>query len=108
LEVKAEKLSYKIQDLMAVKFMKDKVWQKFDAHISWAIQYGVFVELENTIEWFVELNEKFWPSNFVFDADMMEMKSSISQVKYSIWDSVKVELIKVDDKLLRLDFALVL
>ncbi len=108
LEVKAEKLSYKIQDLMAVKYMKNKVGEQFDAHISWAIQHWVFVELDNTIEWFVELNEKFWPSNFVFDADMMEMKSSISQVKYSIWDSVKVELIKVDPKLLRLDFALVL
>jgi len=33
-EIKAEKLEYKIRDLMAVKFMKNKIGEKFEATVS--------------------------------------------------------------------------
>ena len=102
-EQKAEKLEYKIKDLMAVKYMKDKIWEKFESTVSWMIPAWIFVELENTIEWFVEIDK----NNFVLNEELMEIKNNSTAEKFSIWDKVNVELKSIDEQLLRLEFILI-
>ena len=106
-EKKAEKLEYRVRDLMAIKFMKDKIWQKFEAYISWVIEYWIFVELDNTIEWFIELNNKYWDHDFILDSDLMEMNNKKTWQKFSFWDKINVKLSNIDEKLLRLNFEIV-
>jgi exoribonuclease R len=59
-----------------------------------------FVELPDTSEGFVELK------NAKFDDKVWTFKE-LSGKKYSLWDSVKVKLVKVDMKLFRLNFEVI-
>jgi len=59
----SEKLEYRVRDMMATKWMRDKVGESFEGTISGMIAKGFFVELENTIEGFIDITK----SSFSFD-----------------------------------------
>ena len=99
-EKRAEKLEYKVRDYFIVEFYKNKVWEEFIWMISWMIPKWFFVELEDTAEWFVEMETAD------FNEELMVFKWK-NQKKYSFWDKIKVRLIEADAKLLRLNFELV-
>lgn len=105
-EVKAEKLEYKIRDLMAVKYMKSKIWEEFDATVSGTIGHGVFVELPNTVEGFVELNDKFGRADYDYDAELFVLTNRVTGKKFTIGDALKVKLKSVDEELLQINFEL--
>lgn len=100
-ERKAEKLEYKIRDYFIVQFYKDKVWEEFDATISWVLPKWFFVTLPDTAEWFVEL------SNSEFREALQEHLDLFTWKKYRLSDGVRVKLVEVDEKLLRLNFEVV-
>ncbi len=102
-EVKSEKIEYRVRDYMSVEYMKNKIWQRFEGNISGIIEKWFFVELPNTIEWFVS----FWLSWLSYDADEISMFSPESGREYTFGDSVTVELISVDEENFRIDFELI-
>ena len=95
----SEKLEYKVRDYFIVKYYKNKIWQEFDAVISGLISKWIFVALQDTAEWFVEI--KNW--NFDEKNQTMNVKSK----KYTLWQDLRVRLVNADEKLLRLDFEIV-
>ena len=95
----SEKLEYKVRDYFIVKYYKNKIWQEFDAVISGLISKWIFVALQDTAEWFVEIK------NWNFDEKNQTMK--IKSKKYTLWQDLRVRLVNADEKLLRLDFEIV-
>ena len=106
-EVKAEKLEYKVRDLMACKYMQQHKWETFTWVVGWVIGSGIFVELKNTIEWFVELNDRFGRQDYLFDADMMMLENQITGTKFTIWDSVEITVKSINEDERKIDFELV-
>jgi ribonuclease R len=104
MEWKAEQLEYKVKDYFICKYYKNKVWEIFDASISWLIPKWFFVMLEDTSEWMIELKEN---KNFVFNEDLMQFEDKVNWKKYKLWDKLKVKLVEVDMKLLRMNFEIV-
>jgi ribonuclease R len=92
---------------MACKYMKNKIWEEFSWTVSGVIQSGIFIELENTIEWFVELNSKFERTDYQFDADLMQLYNPISDKKYTIWDTVKISVESVIEDEWKINFEIV-
>ena len=105
-EVKAEKLEYKVRDLMACKYMQQHLDESFPGTIWGVIWSGIFVELENTIEWFVELNDRFWKQDYIFDVDMMLLENQITGVKYTIWDKVNITVKTINEDERKINFEL--
>ena len=95
----SEKLEYKVRDYFIVKYYKNKIWQEFDAVISGLISKWIFVALQDTAEWFVEIK------NWNFDEKNQTMK--VKSKKYTLWQDLRVRLLNDDEKLLRLDFEIV-
>ena len=95
----SEKLEYKVRDYFIVKYYKNKIWQEFDAVISGLISKWIFVALQDTAEWFVEIK------NWNFDEKNQTMK--VKSKKYILWQDLRVRLVNADEKLLRLDFEIV-
>jgi len=100
----AEQLEYKVKDYYICKYYRDKIWEEYDAIISWLIPKWFFVMLENTAEWFVELKDK---KNFIYNVELMQFEDKESKKIYKLWDKVRVKLVEVDMKLLRLNFEIV-
>jgi ribonuclease R len=101
-EVLSERIEYRVRDYMAVQYMKDKVGEEFQAKVSGMIEKWFFVELPNTIEWFVE----FGLSNLSYDAESFSVFSPITGQELTFWDEVQVWLLRADEETLRLDFEL--
>lgn len=95
----SEKLEYKVRDYFIVKYYKNKIWQEFDAVISGLISKWIFVALQDTAEWFVEIK------NWNFDEKNQTMK--VKSKKYTLWQDLRVRLVNADEKLLRLDFEII-
>ena len=95
----SEKLEYKVRDYFIVKYYKNKIWQEFDAVISGLISKWIFVALQDTAEWFVEIK------NWNFDEKNQTMK--VKSKKYTLWQDLRVRLVNAYEKLLRLDFEIV-
>jgi ribonuclease R len=104
MERKAEQLEYKVKDYFICKYYKNKIWEEFIASISGLIPKWIFVMLEDTSEWMIELWEK---RNFEFREDLMQFEDKISWKKYKLGDKINVKLVEVDMKLLRLNFKIV-
>lgn len=100
-ERRAEKLEYKVRDYYTVQFYKDRIWEVFDATITWVLWKWFFVSLKDTSEWFIEL------SNSQFFEDLQEHIDLWTWKKYRLWDSLKVKLSETDEVLLRLNFQIV-
>jgi len=99
---KAEKMEYRVRDMLACKYMSDRIWEVFDAKISGIIDKGFFIELENTIEWFIDISKlPYIPLKEEFSLLHQE---SWNRLKF--WDSVRVELIAVDIQKMRIEFEL--
>ena len=81
------------------QYYKNKIWQEFDAVISGLISKWIFVALQDTAEWFVEIK------NWNFDEKNQTMK--VKSKKYTLWQDLRVRLVNADEKLLRLDFEIV-
>lgn len=108
-EIKAQKLEWKVRDYFMVQYFKNKIWEKFEWIISWIIPSWIFVELENTAEWFVELcpkTEKSETSERVMDKEILEFTSQKNKKKLRVWDKIKIKVQSTDDRLLRIDFKL--
>ena len=95
----SEKLEYKVRDYFIVKYYKNKILQEFDAVISGLISKWIFVALQDTAEWFVEIK------NWNFDEKNQTMK--VKSKKYTLWQDLRVRLVNADEKLLRLDFEII-
>ncbi|NUJ98068.1 ribonuclease R [Candidatus Gracilibacteria bacterium] len=109
-ERQAEKIERRVNDLMKIKYMEDKIGQVFMGKISGMIPKGFFVELENTVEGFVDIlnldTKKTKKSSWEFIENALMFKNTFSGEVFKFGDSVKIKLISVDTKLLRLDFKL--
>lgn len=101
-EVMAEKAEYKVRDFMACKYMADKVGQEFIGKISGMIEKGFFVELPNTIEWFIE----FWFTGFQFESEKFTIIESHTWKELHFWDEVQVKLSHIDEQKMRLEFEM--
>jgi len=89
--------------MLACKYMADKVWEEFTGNISGMIEKWFFVELPNTIEWFIDYGMTW----LTYNPEHMCIESFDSSKKLHFGSEVSVKLIHIDDMRKRLEFELV-
>ncbi len=100
----AERASIKYK---MVEFMQDKVGQEFDGVISGVTEWGIYVELgETMIEGMVSVRE-MKDDYYYFDEQEYSMVGRTGRRKYTLGDKVKVKVLRADMEKKHLDFSLV-
>ncbi|MCH8518362.1 ribonuclease R [Candidatus Gracilibacteria bacterium] len=99
---KAEKMEYKVRDMLACKYMSDKIGKVYKGKISGIIDKGFFVELENTIEGFIDTARTFYTPM----RDEYRIVNEQTGVGLQFGDAILVELISVDMEKMRIEFTL--
>ncbi len=110
----AEDIERRVDDYLKARFMIDKIWEEFDWVISGVIEKWIFVQLENTVEWFVDLSSwnhtKWWNKDInklSFDDMLLEIKNSHTGERYRLADKVKIKVSSVDEVFSRINFELI-
>lgn len=94
------------EDLKKAEYMTDKVGQHFEGMISNLTAFGMFVELENTIEGLVRLSSMD-DDYYNYNEKALCLIGERTGKVYRIGDKVNVQLIKVSPEARQIDFALI-
>lgn len=105
-ERNSEKMEYAVRDLMICKYYESRIGQKETWVISGMIESGFFVELENTAEWFVSIEqvaEKIGKKRYNYVPEYMKFEFS-QELSFQIWDQIEIEISSVEMERRRLNF----
>lgn len=95
-----------IDDLKKCEYMEDKVGNEYEVVISGLTNFGIFVELPNTIEGMIALRD-IRDDHYVFDETKFEIKGERRKRVFRFGDRLKVQLVKVTKEIRAIDFILV-
>ena len=92
--------------LKMVEFMMDKIGETFDGIISGTTNWGIFVELPNTVEGMVSISN-LDDDYYVFDDERMKFIGERTGKTYQLGDRVKVQVVRASKEDKTIDFIFV-
>ena len=85
------------------EYMEGKIGQEYEGIISSVTQFGVFVELPNTVEGLIRF-ENLGDEYFIYDEDRKILIGEKTKQTYSIGDKIKIRVISASKALRQIDF----
>lgn len=104
-ERRSELCERDVEDLEKCKYMKEKIGHEYLGLISSITNFGIFVELENTIEGLFMY--KFSDLNYTFNQTSLSVINTDKKRQYKIGDQVKIKVLDVDIEQRNIDFLLI-
>lgn len=101
----ADEAERETEDLKKVEYMEEHVGENFDGIISNVTSFGMFVELENTIEGLVRLSS-MEDDYYIYDDRRFCLIGERTKKRYQIGDAARVKLIRADIATRQIDFIL--
>lgn len=105
-EQDAVKCERDVDDMKKAEYMENHIGEYFDAVISGVHEFGIFVELPNTIEGLVKI-EDLPKGGYVYNEKLLSLISRTTKKRYTFGDSVKVKVIGASKETAMIDFVLV-
>ncbi len=104
-ERSAEECERNAQNLLKVIYMKERIGEEFPAVITSLTEYGIYAELENTIEGMIRL-ESIDGDYYYYDEKYASIFGKRTKKAFKIGDSIDIVVTGADPELLRIDFEL--
>jgi len=102
-----EKVAQKVErdsvDIKKAEFMQSKIGEEYDGIISNITSFGVFVELENTVEGLIRF-ENLGDEYFVYDEEHKTLIGEVSKDTFRIGESMRIRVIEANKELRRVSF----
>lgn len=102
-----EKIAQKVErdsvDIKKAEFMQSKIGEEYDGIISNITSFGVFVELENTVEGLVRF-ENLGDEYFVYDEEHKQLYGEQSGDVLNIGDKMHIRVIEANKEMRRVSF----
>lgn len=102
----ADEAERETNKLKKAQYMEQHIGECFEGIISSITEWGIYVELENTIEGMIHVS-KLPGDYFEYDEEHYEMVGKKTNVRYELGQKVKIEVHEVDTVLRTIDFLLV-
>ncbi len=103
----ATKVEREAEDIKKAEFMEDKIGNEYDGIISSITNFGIFVELDNTIEGLIRY-EKLGDEYFIYNEELRQAIGERSGKVYKIGDKIRIRVIEANKLLRRIDFEKVI
>ncbi len=99
----ATKVERESEDIKKAEYMESRIGQEYSGIISSVTSFGIFVELENTVEGLIRF-ENLGDEYFIYDEDRKRLIGEKTNTTYKIGDKINIR-VKDANKLLRtIDF----
>jgi ribonuclease R len=103
-ELTAMKVERDCEDCYKAEYMKNHLGEEFDGRIVSVLDSGFFVELDNTCEGMVPV-EELPAGEYVFDGSM-KLTNTNNDKSYRIGDKIKIKVLRADVSSGKVDFGL--
>jgi len=106
MERRADEAERETNKLKKAQYMESKIGEEYDGIVSGVTEWGIYVELPNTVEGMVHVSKL--PGDFyVYDENAYEMKGTKHGRKYELGQPVRIRVAGVDTFLRTIDFDIV-
>ena len=95
-----------VEKMKKAEYMEDHIGEIYTGVISGVAEFGIFVELENTVEGLVRIDE-IPGDHYLYSKDLNAMLGRKNKNKYVYGDKVTVEVIKASRETAQVDFRIV-
>lgn len=102
----ATKVERDSEDLKKAEYMENKIGEEYEGIVSSVTQFGIFVELENTVEGLIRF-ENLGDEYFIYDEERKRLIGEKTNKTYKIGDKVKIRVISANKMLRQIDFEIV-
>ena len=94
-ERNAINLERDVTDMKKAEYMKDKIGETFEGHISGVTNFGLYVSLPNTVEGLIHISE-LGDDYYIFDEDLLTLIGRRKKTVYKMGQTVKVKVESVN------------
>ena len=105
-----EKIAQKVErdsvDIKTAEYMQDKIGEEYEGIVSSITSFGMFVELENTVEGLIRFDD-LGDEYFIYDEERKTLTGERSLKHYKIGDKVKIRVKNANKILRQIDFEIV-
>lgn len=102
-----EKIATKVErdsiDIKKAEYMQDKIGNEYEGIISSVTSFGIFVELENTVEGLIKF-ENLGDEYFIYDEEHKQLVGEKTNTVYKLGDKIKIRVISANKQLRQIDF----
>ncbi len=102
----ADEVERDVEKIKIAEFMSDKIGEEYSGVVSGVTSFGVFVELENTVEGLVHISNMV-DDFYVFDNEKRELFGQTSRKIFRIGDDVKIKVLNVSIAKAEIDFVFI-
>ena len=103
-ERRADDAERDVDKMKKVEYMESRIGEIYEGVISGMNQFGIYVELHNTVEGMVKVTEI--PGDyFIYDEEHYEMRGERTRKVYKLGEKVKVEVVHTDKLMRTIDFV---
>ncbi|MBR2744069.1 MAG: ribonuclease R [Clostridia bacterium] len=101
----AQKVERDSEDIKKAEYMQDKIGNEYDGVVSSITSFGIFVELENTVEGLIRF-ENLGDEYFIYNEESKILVGEHTGKVYKIGQSVKIRVIEANKELRRISFEI--
>lgn len=102
----ADEIERDTDKIKIAEYMSDKIGEEYEGVISGVTSFGVFVELENTVEGLVHISNMV-DDYYIFDNEKKELYGQGGGKTFRIGDRVKIRVANVSIAKAEIDFVLI-
>ena len=106
LERKAIDIEREVDDMKMAEYMEDHIGETFEGIISSITNFGMFVELSNTIEGLIKM-EDLSDDYYFFDEINLQLVGKRTGKRFKMSDKVKVKVVNASKREKTIDFEIV-
>ena len=99
----AQKVERDAEDVKKAEYMQNKIGEEYKGIISSVTSFGIFVELENTVEGLIRF-DNLGNEYFIYDEDNKTLIGEKTKKVYHIGDKIKIRVIAANKQTRRIDF----
>ena len=101
----ATKVEREAEDLKKAEYMESRVGEEYEGIVSSVTSFGIFVELENTVEGLIKF-EDLGDEYFIYDETRKRLLGDRTNKTYKIGDKVKIRVKNASKMLRKIDFEI--
>ena len=105
-----EKIAQKVErdsiDIKKAEYMQDKIGEEYEGIVSSITSFGMFVELENTVEGLIRFDD-LGDDYFIYDENRKTLLGERTKVSYKIGDKVKIRVKSANKIFRQIDFEII-
>ena len=106
-EKTATKVEREAEKIKKAEYMEDKVGEEYDAIVSSITKWGMFAQLDNTVEGLIRFENMGEDEYFIYDDANKVLRGERTNKLYKIGQKIKVEVIAASKEMRTVDFRLI-